>query len=253
MYHTLAISMILLLFVTIDPGEGRNVLVQTEEKQTETGKVALDLKSKTPGRIRSRNKFFAPGPQTPSATSDEFFCYECYWPDEHNPILQYTNEVHDKFWKSLPVGIYAEETRQKRLEAGSYYDTQGCTCTSSDPIGKRHYMIQVGMAGIAYAHGMDNCYDCDGGNNGPGHPGLWICNICCPCPGNPQRSLGPWNNVYSEQRTGYCKSNNSMMMYYTNDGGQNTMDGRGHTMKSCKDHHRNQKAYDNVWGVNRNG
>ena len=237
MYHTLAISMILLLFVTIDLGEGRNVLVQTEEKQTETEKVALDLESKTPGRIRSSNKALAAGPQTPSTSSDEFFCYECYWPEEHNPILQYTGEEHNKFWASIPT------------EEHSNFDTKGCTCTSSDPSGNTKWNYNK----IMTTHGMDNCYDCDGGNNGPGHPGLWICQICCPCPGNPQRSLGPWNNVYSEQRTGYCKSNNSMMMYYTNDGGQNTMGGRGHTMKSCKDHHRNQKAYDNVWGVNRNG
>ena len=232
MYHTLAISIILLLFFAIDPGEGRNVLVQTEDKQTETEKVALDLESKTPGRIRSRNKALAAGPRTTSTTNDEFFCYECYWPEEHNPILQYTNKEHNKFWASHTV---------------AHFDTKGCICTSPDDYENQ----SRGYNQIVTMHGMENCYDCDGGENGPGHPGLWICQICCPCPGNPQRTKRGYT------RTGWlnpggavCKSNNSMMMYYTNDGGQNTMDGRGHTMKSCKDHHRNQKGYDNQWGVN---
>ena len=151
-------------------------------------------------------------------------------------------------YRKFYVACQLNRTHLCRKKRRRHYivDTQGCTCTSSDPSGNTKWNYNK----IMTTHGMDNCYDCDDGNNGPGHPGLWICNICCPCPGNPQRSLGPWNNVYSEQRTGYCKSNNSMMMYYTKDGGENVMDGRGHTMKSCKDHHRNQKGYDNQWGVN---
>ena len=85
MYHTLQISMLLHLFLAIDPGKGRNVLVKTVEKQSETENVALDLETTTPGRIRSRNKALAGRPQTRSTTSEEFYCYACDFPDEHNP------------------------------------------------------------------------------------------------------------------------------------------------------------------------
>ena len=200
MYHTLHVSM--LLFLAIDPGEGRNVLVKTVEKQSETENIVPDLETTTPGIIRSRNKALAGRAQTRSTTSEEFYCYECDFPDEHNPYK-----------------IRGRGNGGKERPTDTYY----CTCTTKNFDTK---------SWDVFAHDMDNCYDCEGGE-GPGRPGLWLCTICCPCPGNSQRGF------QSHIRDGFCRNNPSSMMYYTNDG-------RGHTMNGCKDHHHNQTAYDNL-------